>query len=88
MTTVLFMVCAALINFHISFNPLRDQDTDMSSVAKKKFHAVGIYTSKRKRAAQSFYGENWQKRLWRCLHRSIQPSNANDEVILGSQPGQ
>lgn len=46
-----YSVYATLTNFQFRFHPLRDNDNDMSLVTKKKVHAVGITTFKRKLTA-------------------------------------
>lgn len=58
-----FTVCSAFTNFHTSFFTLRDDNVDVSTNARKLFHAVGVKALEKKRVVRMQYRESCKKRF-------------------------
>lgn len=79
---VLFIVCAALKNYHVSRHPLQDVNADAFSSMQMEIYVDGHPQVEKKWNAQQRYSETWKRKLARYHNRSAQLFVFEDPATL------
>lgn len=48
-----FKLCAAFINIHVTFHPLRSEDAENQATVKNRFYAIGTELGEKRKRTQT-----------------------------------